>query len=638
VNETSWRRPNGTTIDLVYRSQFTTLAPDLRRQAAEQFSIWVTSKGVAVSANSLLAGGTIEDSSADGTRRVVHSTVGSNRARAGGRQLHAAAFQLGEHLADGTSWTTSLRLASPVQADQIVLFQDENSEEQLFEFDPAADWPTTPWVWVDLEHHRGETGGVVRPGSPRLVRDLLAAVEGTDGSLPLTSDLLDITAGHVDELGGWLFDAARRVPVIVFTPDPKAAEEQHRFATRLARDVAGVAVVVRLPDPAAAAAFSRSVGPHLQVYGGAMRTYLPGLTSQELFPRRHRVLSAATMRALRSRSANAVRDQVLGLSTRRPAPSSYPLVRRVLARGSVERTAAEQRRRTATPQPALFPEPAGQTLFDLGAETQKQLTPEPLDNPLPRTDQTLRLRDAAAEIEMLYAEIDGLTGRLGEDQAVLDYVRTERDVVTIDLNDSERDNERLQARVRWLESELAQHQQHLTGVEPPAEFALPAIPSSVVEVLEYAAQYLPHLAIGATADAAAGLDVHPRAELWALKIWRALAALNSYAGARESGGGGNTFLAWCMEPPSGAQAVPATWVALNESETTNTMPKLREARTFAVPRAVNAAGRLYMPAHVKIQQGGTPCPRIHFYDDSGGTTGKVYVGYVGDHLPTATFR
>ncbi|GAA1636990.1 hypothetical protein [Actinoplanes couchii] len=48
--------------------------------------------------------------------------------------------------------------------------------------------------------------------------------------------------------------------------------------------------------------------------------------------------------------------------------------------------------------------------------------------------------------------------------------------------------------------------------------------------------------------------------------------------------------------------------------------------------------KLHRPAHLKIQQGGSPCPRIHFHDDSGGTTGRIHVGYVGDHLPTANFR
>ena len=481
---------------------------------------------------------------------------------------------------------------------------------------------------------------------------LLAAVEGTDGSLPLTSDLLDITDSHVDELCRWLFDPDRRVPVIVFTPDPQSADAQQRFATQLARDVAGVAVVVRLHNAAAAAAFCRQVGPHLQVYGGAMRTYLPGLRPQEPFPRRHRVLSAATMRALRSRSANAVRDQVLGLSTRRTPPASFPLVRRVLARRSAERTVADRRRPAAAKsvQPTLFPSPAEPdtlpgfpqppTLLPEGnPRIHRQGTAAPEVNRVPAP--TAKLAEADEEIALLYSEIDDLTRQLGEEQRSreeLEDLRLERDVVMIDLADSERANERIRARVRWLESELTRHQVHLAGVEIPDEFALPDVPPSVVEVLELAAARLPHLEIGATADAAAGLDVHPRAEHWAFKIWQALAALNSYAQARSSQAWNNSFLAWCLEPPSGGVAVPATWAALSESETTNTTPKLREARTFPLPRTVVPAGRVYMPAHVKIQQGGTPCPRVHFHDDSGGQTGKIYIGYVGDHLPTANFR
>src|SRR5690606_12847834 len=134
-------------------------------------------------------------------------------------------------------------------------------------------------------------------------------------------------------------------------------DAQERFANRLTRDVAGVAVVVRLVDVAAASACSRSVGPHLQVYGGAMRTYLPGLQPNEPFPKRHRVLSAATMRALGPRAANAVRDQVLSLSTRRTPPPSYPMVQLLLARESAHRRRIEglkPARRPTSHQPALI--------------------------------------------------------------------------------------------------------------------------------------------------------------------------------------------------------------------------------------------------------------------------------------------
>jgi hypothetical protein len=50
-----------------------------------------------------------------------------------------------------------------------------------------------------------------------------------------------------------------------------------------------------------------------------------------------------------------------------------------------------------------------------------------------------------------------------------------------------------------------------------------------------------------------------------------------------------------------------------------------------VDRAVDASGSVYMPAHVKLGMGGK-FPRIHFYDDSKGMTGRVHVGYLGVHL------
>jgi hypothetical protein len=540
----------------------------------------------------------------------------------------------------------------------------------------------------------------MRPGSPRLVRDLLAAVEGTDGPLPLTSEVLDITESHVGELSSWLFDSRRRVPVIVFTPDPEYAEPQQRFAKTLARDVTGVAVVVRLVDADAAAAFTRHVGTHLHVFGGGMRTYLPGLQRMEPFPKRHRVLSAATMRAIGRRSANAVRDQVLGLSTRRTPPTSYPLVQRALARNLVERNLGERRRALRPPiappiQPELFPARAETPTIPgideaIGLSTSAIATSATQEanevlramlafasvdaSSIPRTTTESRDADVDAERQglerllervlraaseptgvepdltakistleedntLLFAEVDVLQGQLAEYQqssAEVEKLRFDREFAELELIDAERTAEHLHARIRWLESELATAGVHVVGVATPAK-SLPEAPASLVEVIQLARKHLDRLAIGSTDDAAAGLDVHPQAELWAIKVWRALVALNAYAGSRAAGKWSNSFLAWCQEPPSGQPAIPATWVALKESETTNTMPKLREARTFRIPKAIQPAGTIYMPAHVKIQQGGTPCPRIHFHDDAGAITGKIHIGYIGDHLPTANF-
>jgi hypothetical protein len=51
-----------------------------------------------------------------------------------------------------------------------------------------------------------------------------------------------------------------------------------------------------------------------------------------------------------------------------------------------------------------------------------------------------------------------------------------------------------------------------------------------------------------------------------------------------------------------------------------------------VSRHIDPCGRKEMVAHLKIAQGGGPlAPRIYFYDDKAGPTGKVHVGFIGPH-------
>ena len=504
------------TSTLVYRSQFTSHAADLRDQAVEQFTQWLRGKEVVATPSALMAGAAVEATDGDGTRRVASGASGTWGEPNAGRRLHALRLRLEENLVDGGAWITTLTVAVPSVTEQEVLLPASTVEPaQLFDL---AGWPEQAWVWLDLEHHPAPDSPPMRPGSPRLVRDLLAAVEGTDGPLPLTSDVLDITESHVGELGSWLFDSRRRVPVIVFTPDPEYAEPQQRFAKTLARDVTGVAVVVRLVDADAAAAFTRHVGTHLHVFGGGMRTYLPGLQRMEPFPKRHRVLSAATMRAIGRRSANAVRDQVLGLSTRRTPPTSNPLVQRALARNLVERNLGERRRALrpsiAPPiQPELFPARAETPTIPgideaVGLSTSAIATSATQEanevlramlafasvdaSSIPRTttescdadvdaerqglerllervlqaaseptgvepDLTAKISTLEEENTLLFAEVDVLQGQLAEYQqssAEVEKLRFDREFAELELIDAERTAEHLHARIRWLESEL----------------------------------------------------------------------------------------------------------------------------------------------------------------------------------------
>ena len=61
------------------------------------------------------------------------------------------------------------------------------------------------------------------------------------------------------------------------------------------------------------------------------------------------------------------------------------------------------------------------------------------------------------------------------------------------------------------------------------------------------------------------------------------------------------------------------------------MRRFGDERVFPVPTTVSPDGLAVMAAHFKLGRLGRIDPRLHYLDDSAGT-GKVYVGYIGEHL------
>jgi hypothetical protein len=51
---------------------------------------------------------------------------------------------------------------------------------------------------------------------------------------------------------------------------------------------------------------------------------------------------------------------------------------------------------------------------------------------------------------------------------------------------------------------------------------------------------------------------------------------------------------------------------------------------------VDPSGRIFMDSHIRLELGGSPSPRSHFHDDTSGATGKIYIGWFGDHLDSAS--
>jgi len=190
---------------------------------------------------------------------------------------------------------------------------------------------------------------------------------------------------------------------------------------------------------------------------------------------------------------------------------------------------------------------------------------------------------------------------------------------------------RLTARVRHLERKLAESGQPAYG-EAPCDDSFE--PDSLTAALDGAGERLTHVEVCDPGDAAQ-LDLrHPKwSRAWAAKAWDALRALDDFARARSSGEFSGGFFDWCANGSPGRYTIPTGMLAMRESQSVTSRTKFSTARTFRVPAEVDPSGKILMEAHIKLRAVGYPAPRMYFHDDSAGATGKIWIGYLGEHLP-----
>lgn len=125
------------------------------------------------------------------------------------------------------------------------------------------------------------------------------------------------------------------------------------------------------------------------------------------------------------------------------------------------------------------------------------------------------------------------------------------------------------------------------------------------------------------------LDTADCAVAWGNTTWRGLRALAAYARDKRQGFVGN-FWIWCQAGRPEGWPASEKKLTMVEADAVRNRPKFRDARFFPVETSLDPSGRKYMESHLKIAQGGGDlAPRVYFYDDTGGTTGKVHIGLVG---------
>jgi hypothetical protein len=122
--------------------------------------------------------------------------------------------------------------------------------------------------------------------------------------------------------------------------------------------------------------------------------------------------------------------------------------------------------------------------------------------------------------------------------------------------------------------------------------------------------------------------------IWINRSWEALLALEEYARLKKERGTEELphFHAYLLDSKA-EHVIPRTRYSSTESKGVMMNSRFVAARTLPVSTQVEPSGKIVMEAHIRIGSGKPPAPRMHFYDDTSGSTGKIYVGHLGPHLP-----
>ncbi|WP_169982522.1 hypothetical protein [Microbispora sp. H10836] len=540
------------------------------------------------------------------------------------------------------------------------------------------------WVQVTVEQEGDARRNARAPG---FVPAYLRTARITDGGIHLVDRAEVLAEDEVHRFLRVLTEPRRRVPVVVVSPGH--GDENTARADRLAEATAGAGVVVRLADRRTENLFNRLMGDELSVYGGAIRTYAaPFDPATERSPYRHPPMRPAKLRE--EGALETIADGVIGrASAAEPHPEvrqSLPVVLRVLA-GRAEVAALEgamtpppapvdpareelrRKMMALTVRPAPPSPPSPQRSPAPPAAPPGAAEPEPVPGPAPEPvavvdespDPDVAHQVAEMVVKAMRQELDtalGLAAGADTSRDVLREVRTLglhlaglRELIVPAAPAGSEDDLRiahellreeyaetvtaarvLEERVRWLERTLAESGHPVYGIATPGE---PFTPASLAETLVEARSRLAHLVVGQTDNAAVRLDhADPMlSRTWAAKAWDALLALDDFARARSSGEFAGGFYDWCADGSGGRRVIPPGMLAMRESASVTNSAKFSQPRTFPVPAEVHPSGKIVMEAHVKLRAVGYPAPRMYFHDDSGGVTGKIYVGYLGDHLP-----
>lgn len=506
-----------------------------------------------------------------------------------------------------------------------------------------------PWLLIEVASPQAdEESRLVAAAPPRLVRQLLEVLPARDGASPMTSEPTIVRADGVPEVVAAVTDPARRGLVFVAgTPDDFPIDRWRDHLGQLVRDTVGLASTFVLDAEATQLARSAlsAHGPDV----GALRTYLRDVQPGSLGDAaRHRFLTPRTMV---SRPTGYLRRVLSGTARRqvvdRPLPADVARVLRLVARWEAA-DIAPQSTRTSRPS-ATTPDRIhiahdAVSALDAAERAGLHLALQDGVRAVLGSDAAVdiaavgALIAAAQQAEAARTTTERLRGQVDQLEYDVEVQREQAEALQADLEDAQIDAaaesdhaQVLEDQVRWLRTELMRAGAGETAwSEVPVEQRT-RLPESMSELLERLEEFR-YVVFTGDQQPVLDLDITDNLGRSARKAWQALRSLEDYARLKEESVFPGTVHDYCRETPSGCQGWSAERHAYDESGSVKNYERFASARQLPVPEEAVAGGVVFMGAHFKLLTHRTVTPRMHYYDDTAGT-GKVYVGYLGRHLP-----
>lgn len=496
------------------------------------------------------------------------------------------------------------------------------------------------WVWLEIDQPEG-----VRTGTPRLASMLVEVLRVSDGRHPLTPRPQPVSVDDVQSVIDSVLDPTRQG--LLFLAGSREGSEIPlqqwiTYVSGILKETVGLSSAYVL-DADATAEFNRAVPPSHGLHGYTIRTYRPEVRIDDAVDgQRHRVLSTRRIvddhprylqRLLGNRARDVMLNGTLPSGVRRLDRRFRDQLDTLVAGGPAEQLSDTpvDGEYITTEQDAVV----GQfTSLVRSILSQVLGKADVTEGALRRVGQLAldaktaiaSSRDVKQRLRTLENRVDAADDTIRALRLRLEDEQLESAMTASDLAESDR-------QLRHLRAELASAGRAEIAWVTPSKDSRDELPESFDELLNRMSEF-EYVVFTGDERFARDLDDHESLGTWAGHTWRALLALDDYAklsASRMFEGSVATYLA---NVPAGCHAFSINKHAPFESSDVGNNPKYRLPRTLPVPVEVEDSGRVYMEAHFKIAKSATITPRMHYFDDTA-RTGRIYIGYIGRHLPSS---